>query len=87
MSNKNIKQLLTKLHDEIQKTEIDSNTRTLIQKFDSDMHNMINTNSEAEESNFLLERAKSLETDFAARYPTAERCMKEVIDALVKMGI
>jgi len=35
----------------------------------------------------LLERAKSLEADLATSHPTAERWMREVIDALVRMGI
>ena len=34
-----------------------------------------------------VERAKEVEAGFATRYPTAERVMREVIDALVRMGI
>jgi hypothetical protein len=35
----------------------------------------------------VLERARELETNFAAQYPTAERFMREVIEALARMGI
>jgi hypothetical protein len=40
-----------------------------------------------EDVNAVVERAKELEADFATSYPTAERVMREVIDALVRMGI
>jgi hypothetical protein len=35
----------------------------------------------------LIDRAKEVEAGFATRYPAAERFMREVIDALVRMGI
>jgi hypothetical protein len=34
-----------------------------------------------------VDRAKELEAEFATKHPAAERFMREVIDALVRMGI
>jgi hypothetical protein len=87
MSNKEIRQLLAKLHDEIQKTEVDADTRSLMRELDSDIHDLLNSNTVTADTDSLLERAKSLEADFATSHPTAERCIREVIDALVRMGI
>ena len=35
----------------------------------------------------VLERAEVLETKFAISHPAVERFMREVIDALVKIGV
>jgi hypothetical protein len=87
MSNKNIRQLLAKLHDEIQKTEVDADTRSLMRELDSDVHDLLNSNTDTTDTDFLVERAKLLEAEFAISHPTAERFMREVIDALARMGI
>jgi predicted component of type VI protein secretion system len=87
MSNNEIRQLLAKLHDEIQKTEVDADTRSLMRELDSDIHDLLNSDTVAADTDILLERAKLLEADFATSHPTAERFMREVIDTLVRMGI
>ena len=87
MSNKKIRQLLAKLHDEIQKTAVDPDTRSLMRELDSDVHDLLNSNTDTADTDFLLERAKLLEAEFATSHPAAERFMREVIDALVRMGI
>ncbi len=87
MSNNEIRQLLAKLHDEIQKTEVDADTRSLMRELDSDIHDLLNSETVAADTDILLERAKLLEADFATSHPTAERFMREVIDTLVRMGI
>jgi hypothetical protein len=35
----------------------------------------------------MLDRARRLEASFASSHPTAERIMREVIDALAKIGL
>ena len=84
MSKDRIKKLLAQLQDEIRKTDMDDELKTLISDLDDDIHNVIEND---EEVNALIDRAKELEADFATRYPAAERFMREVIDALVRMGI
>lgn len=82
MSNEDIRKLLDKLHDELQKTEVDAETRSLIRELDADIHNLAAANSDS-----VLERARLLEAKFATEHPVAERFMTEVINTLVRMGI
>lgn len=87
MSNVQIRQLLAKLQDEIQKTELDAETRSLVRELDSDIHNLLDSSGVEVEADSVLKRAKVLEANFATEHPTAERFMREVIDALARMGI
>ena len=48
---------------------------------------MLAAETEEAETDSLIEKAKSLEAQFATEHPAAERFMREVIDALVRMGI
>ena len=87
MSNKEIRQLLAKLRNEIQKTELDADTQSLVRELDSDIHDLIDSNTGDEDSESILKRARLLESDFATNPPTAERVMREVIETLARMGI
>ena len=87
MSNSEIRQLLAKLQDEIQKTDLDVETRSLVQQLDADIHELLESDTVGAKTNSVVERAKSLETNFASEHPAAERFMREVIDTLVRMGI
>jgi len=84
MSKDRIKELLAQLQDEIRSTDMDDELKTLMTDLDTDIHNVIEND---EEVNALIDRAKEVEAGFATRYPAAERFMREVIDALVRMGI
>lgn len=87
MSNKEIRQLLSELKDEIKKTELDSETRSAVQTLDTDIQNLLTSNVDQADTDSVLKRARILETNFASEHPTAERFMREVIDILVRMGI
>jgi len=87
MSNIQIRRLLAKLRDEIQKTELDADTRTLVRELDSDIHVLLDSNAVGAEATSVLKRAKELEANFAIEHPTAERFMREVIEALARMGV
>jgi hypothetical protein len=84
MSKDRIKELLAQLQDEIRNTDMDDELKTLVSDLDSDIHDVMEND---EEVNALIDRAKEVEAGFATRYPAAERFMREVIDALVRMGI
>ena len=84
MSKDRIKELLAQLQKEIRSTDMDEELQTLISDLDNDIHNVIEND---EDMNVLIDRAKEMEAGFATRYPAAERFMREVIDALVRMGI
>ena len=87
MSNIQIRHLLAKLRDEIQKTELDADTRSLVRELDSDIHELLDSNAVGAEAAPVLKRAKELEANFAIEHPTAERFMREVIEALARMGV
>jgi len=87
MSDKKIRKLLAKLHEEVQKTEVDADTRSSLRELDSDIHDLLNSSTPAPDANFVLERAKLLESRFATNHPVIERFMREVIDTLSKMGV
>ncbi|MDH3334805.1 MAG: DUF4404 family protein [Gammaproteobacteria bacterium] len=84
MSKDRIRELLAQLQDEIRNTDMDDELKTLVSDLDSDIHAVIEND---EEVNALIDRAKEVEAGFATRYPAAERFLREVIDALVRMGI
>jgi len=86
MSNEEIRQLLSKLHEEIQKTELDSETQSLMRELDADIHSLANPET-SDDANPVLERARLLEAKFATNHPTAERLTTEVINILARMGI
>ena len=87
MSNKDIRHLLAELQGELQKTELDAETRSLVQKLDSDIHSLLESGAISGSKDSVLERAKQLESNFATEHPAAERFMREVIDTLARMGI
>ena len=87
MSNEQVRELLAQLQKELQETKLDADTRSLVKELDADIHNLLESEHAGEESGSVLRRAKELEANFASEHPTAERFMREVIDALARMGI
>jgi len=87
MSNTEIRELLARLQEEIQKTELDDETRSMVKELDSDIHGLLDTEGDKAETDSVVEKARALETNFATDHPTIERFMREVIDVLVRMGI
>ena len=73
MSNEKIRDLLAKLHGEIDTTEIDEETRSLIQKLDSDIHSLLNSTVGEADSNSAIDRARGIRSSscgirFSAEY-------------------
>ncbi len=87
MSNEKVRELLAKLHDEVQKTKVDAATRSSLRKLDSDIHDLLNSPTPETKITLVLERAELLETRFAIGHPTVERFIREVIDTLAKIGV
>ncbi len=87
MSNEKIQELLARLHKEVQKTEVDDDTRTALHDLDSDINKLLSSPTPEPNMTFVLQRAKLLEAQFAINHPTAERFMREVIDTLAKIGV
>jgi hypothetical protein len=87
MSNDKIRNLLEKLHEEVQETELDADALSSLRELDSDIHQLLDSDNVAPSADSVVERAKLLEARFAVDHPTAERVMREVIDMLAKIGV
>jgi hypothetical protein len=87
MSNKEVRELLAKLRNEIQETELDDDTRSLVRDLDADIDDLLDPEGDRAETDSVLQKARELETNFATEHPTIERFMREVIDVLVRMGV
>jgi hypothetical protein len=87
MSNEQIKTLLEKLRDELQTTDIDSETRGMLQELDANLHGFLDPESKQDDSQPVLEKAAELETRFATNHPVAERVVREIIETLARMGV
>jgi hypothetical protein len=84
MSNERIKKLLAQLREELESTDVDDDLQKLMGELDDEIHGVIENDADV---NALVDRAKEMEAEFATKHPAAERFMREVIDALVHMGI
>lgn len=87
MSKETIQDLLGKLQAEIQQTELDPQTRALMQSLDADIQSRLAEPQATGPGDSLPESAQQLEAIFAATHPTAERFLREMIDTLGRMGI
>jgi hypothetical protein len=87
MSNDKIRDLLVKLHKEVQQTELDAATRSSLQELDADIHQLLDSTTVEPSAASVVEQAKLLEARFAVDHPTVERVMREVIDMLAKIGV
>jgi hypothetical protein len=89
MNNRDIKQTLVDLHQELEHTEeLDDDLRALLMEVDSDIHALLATD---ERGDTVIEglrgRLEALAADFAGQHPNTERFFREVIHALGRMGI
>jgi hypothetical protein len=87
MSSERIRELLAELRQEAGSATIDTDTRAALRQLDADIHRLLDPADEANEGEDLVERARQIEAELAANHPLFERCMREVIDALVKIGV
>ena len=83
MSSERLRELLGALDRELKSTgDIDSETLELLARLHADLA-ALTVGEEATAG----DRAKELESRFAATHPVAERITREIADILTKMGI
>ena len=83
MSKERLSELLTELSDELHNVgDVDDDTRALLTQLHDDIDRLT-----GESHASAVDRAKSLESRFAANHPVAERIAREFADLLAKMGI
>lgn len=77
MKSERIQQLISELNKELRAGEsLDPDTRELLRQLNEDV-----------ETAPALDRAKQLESQFAAKHPVAARIARELADTIAKMGI
>ena len=87
MTDNDLKQLLSRLQNELENTDsVDPDTLQLVQELDEEINRLLEADDKDEFDN-VMERAQSVETRFAVDHPVAERFLREIIDALAKVGI
>jgi len=88
MNDKSLKDLLNDLQEVLEKTEkVDPETRTLVSDLDDEIDRLLDPESADDDFDSVVDHAKSIETRFAVDHPVAERFLREIIDALSKVGI
>jgi hypothetical protein len=80
MGEERLKALLNELHQELHQVgEIDPETRKVLTELNADIEDVASVSA--------AERARELESRFAADHPVLERLARELADLLTKMGI
>ena len=88
MNDKSLKELLNNLHTVLEKTdEVDPETLELVRNLDEEINRLVESDSSEGDFDNVVDQAKSVETRFAVDHPVAERFLREIIDALSKVGI
>jgi hypothetical protein len=83
LSKERLSELLTELSAELQGAgDVDAETRELLGALHDDIDRLT-----GETHSSAVDRAKHLESRFAASHPVAERIAREFADLLAKMGI
>ncbi len=80
MGKERLKALLAELHEELHQVgEIDADTRKVLAELNADIEEVASVGA--------AERARALESRFAAEHPVLEKIAREIADLLTKMGI
>jgi len=83
VNNKRMRDLLAELNKELHSArDFDPETRELLRQLNEDLDEIT-----GDVGDTAIDRAKELESRFAAKHPVAERIARELVDAIGKMGI
>ena len=88
MNETNLKDLLRQLHQALEQTDsVDPDTLKQVKELDEEVNRLLDSGSEGEAFDNVLDQAKAVETRFAVDHPVAERFLREIIESLSKVGI
>ncbi len=88
MNETNLKELLKQLHQALEKTDsVDPDTLKQVKELDEEVNRLIESGSQGDEFDNVVDQAKAVETRFAVDHPVAERFLREIIETLSKVGI
>jgi uncharacterized coiled-coil protein SlyX len=86
MKKRTIQEILAQLRHELRRAQdIDPDALRRTEELHRDIEGIDDRNDHDIQS--LLDRARELETRFAAQHPTLERVARDLADALAKMGV
>lgn len=87
MSEARIKQLMSELIKELESAEsVDEETLEAARRLEGGIHDVANPEVDTSDST-VLDDAIALEARFAARFPVAERILRELVNSLSRIGI
>ena len=88
MAEKELKDLLAKLHEELERTDsVSSETLSRVKELDADIRKLAGSEHEEDFMDSLVERTRTLKSQFAANHPEAERFLSQIVDLLARSGI
>lgn len=88
MNQQNLKELLNSLNQALENTDqVDAETLRLVHELDEEIHRLTEAGAQADDVEGVLDQAKSMETRFAVDHPVAERFLREIVEALSRLGI
>lgn len=88
MTDKNLRDLLAGLHDELQRTEsVDEKGRDLLRDLDADIRALLERSGEADADDSVLERFQSAMDHFEITHPKLTLALSEMMNALNNAGI
>lgn len=88
MNETNLKELLQQLHRALEKTEsVDPETLKQVRELDEEVNRLLESGSQGDDFDNVVDQAKAVETRFAVDHPVAERFLREIIETLSKVGI
>ena len=88
MNDKSLKELLNNLHAVLEKTdEVDPETLELVRNLDEEINRLVESDAPDDDFDNVVDQAKAVETRFAVDHPVAERFLREIVEALSKVGI
>lgn len=87
MGDTSIKQSLEKLQHLLNSSGVDGETLALAQKLEADIQQTLDEANGEGSINSSVDLALALESRFELEHPVAAGCVRELINALHKMGI
>jgi hypothetical protein len=86
MKKRKIQEALERMRKELQRAQgLDADSRRKMEQLQRDLERL--DDAEHADVDSLLNRARELETRFAAEHPTLERIARDLADTIAKMGI
>ncbi len=84
-----LKSTIRDLHTDLDKTgQLDPELKELLQLLDEDLHRLLSRQAdESLDTSGISERLESMAADFATQHPKLAPVLREVADALAKVGI